>query len=124
VEKRPGASGLRREWQKGDIVAAQFGRGSTAFLETTVEIARPDPEDPDSEDQLTVEFERRFGRNLAQLVAHLGEATFVGSYGDEGFPDDADAVMIALWRISSGMVALNFKHEDSGVPFRITATVQ
>jgi hypothetical protein len=124
VEGQPGSGGLHRRWQQGDIVAIQFGRGADAFIEVTLEMAKPDSEDPHSEDRLTAEFENRFKRNVARASAELGEPAYLGSYGDEGFPDDLDAVMTALWPADSGGVGLNFKHEDWGAPFRITATAR
>ncbi|MEU5992943.1 hypothetical protein ABZ806_28590 [Spirillospora sp. NPDC047418] len=103
-------------------MAIQFGQGEHAFLEATLEIAWPDPESLTSEEQLAEDFEIRFRTNLAQVGRRLGEPAFVGTYGDEGFPEDIDAVMIALWPMNSAGLSLNFKHEDSGLPFRITTT--
>jgi hypothetical protein len=124
VEMEPGSGGLHRQWRKEEIVARQFGRGSNSFLEVTTDLAKRDPDDPDSEDRLTAEFEARFQRNLAEITQVLGAASFVGTYGDEGFPEEIDAVMTARWSTGDGAVELNFKHEDWGVPFRITATVR
>ncbi|MFJ8104215.1 hypothetical protein [Streptomyces sp. NPDC096132] len=123
LEQPPGARGLHREWRNGEIGAVQYGRGLNSFLEVAVDVVLPDPEDPDSEERLTVEFEDKFERILARCASTFGAAAFVGSYGDEGFPRDVDAVMVALWPARSGVIALNFKHEDWGVPFRITVTV-
>ncbi|MGW2890216.1 hypothetical protein ACWDDN_33920 [Streptomyces griseoruber] len=123
LEQPPGTRGLHREWHNEEIAAVQYGRGSDSFLEVSIHTTFPDPEDPDSEERLTVEFEDKFERSLARCIHTLGSAAFVGSYGDEGFPEDVDAVMVALWPVGSGVIALNFKHEDWGVPFRITVTV-
>jgi hypothetical protein len=124
IEGQPGSGGLHRQWQKGDIVAIQFGDGSDAMLEVTLQITWPDLDDPESEDRLEAEYETRFEQDLAQSSQVIGQPAFVGSYGDRGFPDDVDAVTTALWPQGSGAVALNFKYEDSGVPLRITATVR
>jgi len=124
VEMEPGSGGLHRQWRKDEIVATQFGRGASVFLEVTTELVKADPDEPSSEDRLTAEFETRFERNLAEANQVLGAAAFVGSYGDEGFPEDVDAVMTAQWPVGVGVLALNFTHEDWGVPFRVTATVR
>jgi len=116
------AGGGSREWINGEIVAAQIGRGPRAYLEVTLEIAWPDPDNFYDEDRLAAEFEDRFHRNLADAVASQGPPTFVGECNDDGFPEYLDGMMIALWRMGSGEVALNFMHEDQGLPFRISVT--
>ncbi|TNH21091.1 hypothetical protein FHG89_32375 [Micromonospora orduensis] len=122
-ESRLGAAGLHRRWQIGEIVGTQYGRGSSAFLEVTIELAMPDFDDPGSEELFFEKFEGRFAENLAVVTAEFGHPTFVGSYGDEGFPEGLDAVSTAQWPLLAGVMAVHLKHEDQGVPFRIAATV-
>ncbi len=122
-ENDPGSGGLHRQWTLGKIIAAQYGRGPSGFLEVTLELVRPKPEDPRNEEELLLDFENRFEGSLVQAVSALGDATFVGAYGDEGFPEDLDAVLTAQWLYQAGTAALNLKHEDQGAPFRITTTV-
>jgi len=121
-EGQPGSAGLLRHWQNGDFLVTQYGRGISAFIEATIELSRPDPDDLDSEERLMEDFEARFARSLAACSANLGEPSFVGSYGDDGFPQELDAVKTARWLRRSGTIALNLKHEDEGVPFRVTVT--
>ncbi|WP_157438329.1 hypothetical protein [Actinomadura latina] len=104
-------------------MAIQFGQGEHAFLEATLEIAWPDyPKSLTSEEQLAEDFEIRFRTTLAQVGRRLGGPAFVGTYGDEGLPENINAVIIALWPMSSAVLSLDFKHEDAGLPFRITTT--
>ena len=118
----PGSGGLHRQWRRGDVVGTQYGRGSAAFIEVTMLVAWPDLEDLDSEDHLMTEFEDKFERAVGIAASSLGAPHFNGTYGETGFPDDVDAVMTASWSLGSEL-HLNLKHEDSGVPFRLTATV-
>ncbi|GIF09905.1 hypothetical protein [Actinoplanes siamensis] len=121
-EGQPGSAGLLRRWQNGDLVVTQYGRGASAFIEATIDLSMPDLDDLDSEERLMKDFEERFATNLDACSAELGEPSFVGSYGDAGFPEELDAVMTARWLRRSGVIALHLKHEDDGVPFRITIT--
>lgn len=123
VEGEPGAAGLYRQWRIGEIVGTQFGRGSSALLEVTVEMATLDTDDLDSEEELMDDFERRFAESVSAAVAEVGDPSFVGSYGEDGFPEDLDAVSTARWPRPAGVIAVHLKHEDQGLPFRITATV-
>jgi len=122
-ESHLGAAGLHRRWQVDEILGTQYGRGSSAFLEVPIELAMPDLDDPDSEGLLLEDFEARFTENLSVFTAEVGDPAFVGSYGDRGFPEDLDAVSTAQWPLLAGVMAVHLKHEDQGVPFRITATV-
>ena len=122
TEVPPGTRGLGRQWEKGEVVARQYGGGLNAFVEVTIEIREPDSPDGDEEPYME-DFEERFNRSLAQAVSLLGQASFAGEYGDDGFLEDADAVKLAYWSVNDRTAALNFKHEDQGVPFRITVTL-
>jgi hypothetical protein len=117
----PGSGGLNHRWRRGNLVATQYGRGPIAFVEVTMLMAWPDSEDPDSEDRLMTDFEGRFERAASIAQTTLGPAHFHGSYGEAGFPEDVDAVMTASWSLGGGL-RFNLMHEDSGVPFRLTAT--
>lgn len=68
------------------------------------------------------EFEAKFASSVSEVRLVMGEADFVGEYGDQGFPEDVDAMAIAQWRHDGSQLAVNLKHEDTGLPFRITVT--
>ncbi|MEV6348081.1 hypothetical protein [Actinoplanes sp. NPDC051851] len=118
----PRMAGLLRQWRRGDLIVTQYGRGSISFIEETIDLSNTYFDDRDSEERLMGDFEEKFTRSLSACSAELGEPSFVGSYGDVGFPEDLDAVMTARWIRRFGAIALNLKHEDQGVPFRITVT--
>lgn len=118
----PGSAGLHRSWHSAGLVATQFGRGSDALVEVTVDIRHPDPDDMSSEDAMLDEFEAKFASSVSEVRLVMGEADFVGEYGDQGFPEDVDAMAIAQWRHGGSQLAVNLKHEDMGLPFRITVT--
>jgi hypothetical protein len=123
VKGEAGSAGLHRQWWIGEIVGAQFGRGMSAFFEVTVEMAGPDIDDLDSEEDLAKDSERRFAESVSAAAVEVGDPAFVGSYGEDGFPEDLDAVSTAQWPRPAGVIAVHLKHEDQGLPFRITVTV-
>ncbi|MFI7222582.1 hypothetical protein ACIBO5_05110 [Nonomuraea angiospora] len=123
-EKGPVPGGSRRTWAFGAVSGTQYSSSDRmSFMEVTVDIRDPESADPEDEGPFYEEFERKFHSAVTEAAEILGPPSFVATYGDQDFPDDMDAVMVAGWRDGGSGLFICFKHEDSGVPFRITAVV-
>lgn len=113
--------GLCRLWSQNGLTVKQYGRGDSAWIEANIQVL--DAVECEEEAASAV-FEEYFTMAAATISSILGESRFVGEYGDQGFPDDLDAIMRADWGGAHFVLALNFKHEDAGLPFRITVSVE
>lgn len=119
----------RRLWSSEGFVGQLFpglGRDDTDQFDVTL-LARPgdgdDGDDGDHEERCHEEFTALFGDGVERLRPVLGEPGFVGEVGQDGFPEEIDAAMLALWQTGAGGLFLAYMHEDSGLPFRIVVIV-
>jgi hypothetical protein len=69
------------------------------------------------------EFYEAFVEGTRQISTKLGDPEFCDGAAAHGFPNDQDAVWLALWTLQSARLMLEQKHEDRDLPFRICLTV-
>ena len=65
------------------------------------------------------EFFEKFNAAVVEAAGILGDPQFNDGFGCEGFPDDQDAVWLALWNVSGSRVMIQQKHEARELPFRL-----
>lgn len=120
------ADRARRTWSSGGLVGQLFpgaGRDGSDHFEISLVAAPGDVDDAPAEERLHEEFSARFDDGFEYVGRFLGRPDLVGVVGQDGFPEEVDAVMIATWPVGAGGFFLAYTHEDSGLPFRIVAIV-
>jgi hypothetical protein len=93
---------------------------SAQFVEITVE-AFHDPEsltELEYEDKVD-EFFAKFESAVCGAEAVLGKPSFNDGAGSRGFPQDEDAVWLALWPLATARFMVQQKHEDKELPLRV-----
>ena len=53
----------------------------------------------------------------------LGKPVFNDGSARDGFPEDQDAVWLALWELDNSRLMIQQKHEDKELPFRLTLVI-
>ena len=102
-----------------------YSEGDVAeFLEITLE-ALQDPHllSEVEYEQKATEFFQKFQAAVAIGTRILGPPVFNDGVGREGFPEDQDAVRLALWPSGNSRLMIEQKHEDKELPMRLCIVV-
>jgi len=104
----------------GYLWSAYFDRDKLEFLEINMLIF----EDVESLSNSTYkekadEFSQKFKDAVHDLIAIFGNPIFSDSWAAEGFPDDQDAIWLALWKGENARLMLEQKNEARDLPFRL-----
>ena len=81
---------------------------------------------PSPDGALSAEYDRfldLLNAAVARMRPSWGEPDFIGSGGDDGFPDWSDAISIALWHRGQRIAYVAFKHPDHGTALTLEAGV-
>jgi hypothetical protein len=116
----------RRSYQtpEKETLSAYFDGDRLEFVEITLDIFKGLENLSESEQAEKIsEFLVKFNLAVDSAVAILGKPLFRGGPRDEGFPDDQDAIRLALWLISGGRFMIEEKHEDKELPIRVSIVV-
>jgi hypothetical protein len=74
-------------------------------------------------EQKANEFLEKFRAAVAIGTRILGPPAFNDGVGRDGFPEDQDAVSLALWPSGSSRLMIEQKHEDKELPIRLCIVV-
>jgi hypothetical protein len=74
-------------------------------------------------EQKANEFLQRFRGAVAIGTRILGPPAFSDGVGSDGFPEDQDAVWLALWPSANSRLMVEQKHEDKELPIRLCIVV-
>lgn len=74
-------------------------------------------------ENLIDEFFEKFDGCVADAQAVLGPPAFNDGAAATGFPEDQDAVMLALWELPTARLMIQLQHEGRDVPIRIEIVV-
>jgi hypothetical protein len=74
-------------------------------------------------EQKADEFLQRFRAAVAIGTRILGPPAFNDGVGGERFPEDQDAVWLALWPSGNSRLMIEQKHEDKELPMRLCIVV-
>ena len=109
---------------ENETLSAYFDGSRLEFVEVTVDLFR-DPEllAEAAYRQKIAEFRDKFEGLVGLTAAILGAPAFAGPPSDEGFPDDQDALRLALWSVPDGRLMIEQKHEDKELPIRVSVVV-
>jgi len=102
-----------------------YSEGDLAeFVEITLE-AFQDPHLLSVADfeQKADEFLQKFRAAVAIGTRILGPPAFNDGVGHDGFPEDQDAVWLALWTSGTSRLMIEQKHEDKELPMRLCIVV-
>jgi hypothetical protein len=91
-----------------------YSEGEVAeFVEVTLDAYR-DPHllNELEYEQKTDEFHRKFQAAVSTGTRVLGPPVFVDGVGRDGFPEDQEAVWLALWPSANARLMIEQKHED------------
>lgn len=69
------------------------------------------------------EFFRKYEQAVEGTRSVLGKPVFDDGAGNTKFPDDQEAVWLALWPADNGRFMIQQKHEDKELPFRVTVVI-
>jgi hypothetical protein len=105
--------------QDGNAWRARFDGASLLFCEVVFDVSG-DLEDLSlaEYDDVIDEYYEKFQSAVVDLMPVLGKPTFCDGAAAKGFPDDQDAVWLALWRIEHARLMLEQKHESQEFPIR------
>jgi hypothetical protein len=107
-----------------EILSAYFDGNRLEFAEVTLDIFKDLEQLSESERaQKMAEFHSKFNFAVDSAMEVLGGPLLRGGPEDEDFPDDQDAIMLALWRIPGGRFMIEQKHEDKELPIRVSIVV-
>ena len=91
------------------------------FVEATVDaFLRPDRLAPDEYERKLDEYRQEYEDAVIAAQQVLGPPVFNGVVDDEGFPDDQDSLLLALWQLSNARLMIQQKHEDKELPIRLS----
>jgi hypothetical protein len=102
-----------------------YSEGDLAdFVEITLE-AFEDPHllTEGEYEQKANEFLQKFRVAVATGTRILGPPAFNDGVGRDGFPEDQDAVWLALWPAGNSRLMIEQKHEDKELPIRLCIVV-
>jgi hypothetical protein len=109
---------------ENETLSAYFDGNRLEFVEVTLDIFRDPEQLSESEHaQKMAEFRGKFNLAVESAMEVLGEPLLRGGPEDEGFPDDQDAIRLALWLIPGGRFMIEQKHEDKELPIRVSIVV-
>jgi len=94
--------------------------GGIDFISVDIRTSEPVEDLPNSAlERIYANFERAFDSFQKATSKILGAPAFVGGFDDAGFPEDQDAVRLALWLVDKARLMLEFKHEGLEFPVRL-----
>ena len=70
------------------------------------------------------EFYGKFEGAVAKATGILGKPLFNDGRAASGFPEDEDAVWLALWRLPNARLMIQQRHEDKELPLRLVVVVR
>lgn len=94
------------------------------LIELTVE-AFPEPHRliPAVYEDKVDEYFMKYEGAVAEARRVLGEPAFNDGAAAAGFPEDQDAVWLALWSVNNARLMVEQKHEDKELPLRLCVVV-
>lgn len=93
---------------------------SPEFVEITFDrFAEPELLSELEYDDMVDAYFKKFSRVADLAMERLGEPKFRNGFGNPGFPDDQEAVWLALWLRHDARFMVALRHEDREAPFRI-----
>jgi hypothetical protein len=102
-------------------VSAYFEAGACFAVEADIEVAASTGDlAPDQFDDLADSFYAKFNDMVGRVTETLGEPSFCDGAAADGFPDDQDAVWLALWVGDGLRIMVQQKNEGRDMPFRVT----
>ena len=118
----------KRTPQRTDFRAKGFAAVSAYFeadmcfaVEADIEVATStEALAPDQFDDLADSFYVKFRDVVGRVTETLGEPLFCDGAAADGFPDDQDAVWLALWAEEGLRIMVQQKNEGRDMPFRVT----
>jgi hypothetical protein len=131
VERLVAALGLKPASSKGRRTTWRDGQRSLSIYKSgddieSVEVtlwARDADENDVRFNADSLEWRKEYDRLLAVAIAHLRPPSFEGRVNDVGFPDDQDAVRLALWPQPWGRLMLKLLQEGREIPLRVAVTL-
>jgi hypothetical protein len=102
-----------------------YSEGDQAeFVEITLE-AFQDPQllSEAEYEQKADEFLQKFRAAVEIGTRILGQPVFNDGVGRDGFPEDQDAVWLALWTSGNARLMIEQKHEDKELPMRLCIVI-
>ena len=69
------------------------------------------------------EFQIKYEKTVCDVKNIVGEPGFSGTFADESFPDDQDAISLTLWQQRSSRFMVQLKHEGREIPIRVTFVI-
>jgi hypothetical protein len=107
---------------KGFVDVSLYWNGDSAeFIEMTLESFEETRSlDPDAYEEKVDEFFAKYEAVVTEVEKVLGPPEFNDGGSADGFPDDQEAVWLALWRWRHARLMVEQKHEDRELPMRVT----
>lgn len=118
-------AGQREDWAQEDQTAHlyHFPAQGVTFLELVLVQDEANP-DPAAAGPRTRAIAEAYATALAEAQARLGAPAFEGAFGDDGFPEDDDAVRLALWRQGQTRLSLQQKDDGPDFPMRLIGVIE
>jgi hypothetical protein len=109
---------------EGDTLSAYFTESHLELVELTLE-RYDDPEVLSRDEYLKVirDFTIKFQAVVNEVASFLAQPAFLGGPNDVGYPDDQDALRVAIWQITNARLMVALKHEDKELPIRLSVVV-
>jgi hypothetical protein len=105
-------------------VSLYYEAAEALALEMTIESCRqPYRLTPAEYEDKVDEYFRKYETTVATVSGVLGKPVFDDGAGGSGFPDDQEAVWLALWWGSNARIMIQQKHEDRDAAFRLCVLV-
>ena len=101
--------------------ASVYYEGARVYqIEMTLDVFRRTASltDLEYEDKVD-EYFSKYNSFVEEAKTALGDPQFDHGFGCEGFPEDQDAVWLALWNLGDSRAMIQQKHEDREMPFRV-----
>jgi hypothetical protein len=107
--------------RRGLLPSRHFEAGACFAVEADIEVAASTGDlAPDQFDDLADSFYAKFNDMVGRVTETLGEPSFCDGAAADGFPDDQDAVWLALWVGDGLRIMVQQKNEGRDMPFRVT----
>ena len=109
---------------EGASLSVYFQDDRVEFVEITIAVFQ-NPHllsEVEYEDKVD-EFFEKFEETVLLGKRVLGLPLFNDGAAAEGFPDDQDAVWLALWNVKNARLMIQQTHEDKELPFRLCIVI-
>ena len=109
---------------ENETLSAYFDGDRLEFVEVTLDLFR-DPEllSEEGYTEKIAEFREKFEELVGLTTALLGDPVFCGPSSAEEFPEDQDALRLALWPVREARLMIEQKHEDKELPIRVSVVL-